>query len=110
MKIVIDCKDCTKEIDDDEVCRKCVGLPFKVVKKAKELTNQEIYLVLGGFHLETASESQISSFIQEFKDLGVQNMCPCHCSGDRSRQMFQAEFGNRYIEAGVGKTITINGA
>ncbi|MFQ5821792.1 MAG: MBL fold metallo-hydrolase [Candidatus Heimdallarchaeota archaeon] len=81
-----------------------------IVRTAKELTNLEIYLVFGGFHLRRTSESQLSSIIQDFKGLGVQNVVPSHCSGDRTRQMFHTEFGNRYIEAGVGTTITIDGA
>ncbi len=79
-----------------------------IVRMAKELTNTEVYLVIGGFHLGGASISQLSSIIQEFKDLGVRNVAPCHCSGDRTRKMFQEQFNSGYIEAGVGKIVEID--
>ena len=76
-----------------------------IAKKAKELTNMEVHLVLGGFHLGGASENMILSIIEQFKELGVEKVAPCHCSGDRARALFKAEFGKDYVEAGVGSYV-----
>ncbi len=73
-----------------------------IVKKAKELTNTGVYLVLGGFHLSGASEKEILTIIKQFRELGVVKVAPCHCSGDRARALFKEEFGEDYIEVGVG--------
>lgn len=79
-----------------------------IVEKAKEIFPKEkVYLVLGGFHLSGASDSELKSIISDFKKLGVQIAAPCHCSGDRCRELFKEEYKENFIENGVGKTIEI---
>ena len=77
-----------------------------IAKKAKQmLADKNIYLVIGGFHLSSASDSKLKSIIKEFRDIGVQKVAPSHCSGDRCREMFREEYKEDYIESGVGKII-----
>jgi len=79
-----------------------------IVKKAKEMfPNEDVYLVLGGFHLTGASDSELKSIINDFRKLDVQKAAPCHCSGDRCRELFKEEYGDNFIENGVGKIIEI---
>jgi 7,8-dihydropterin-6-yl-methyl-4-(beta-D-ribofuranosyl)aminobenzene 5'-phosphate synthase len=79
-----------------------------IIKKAKELfPDENIYLVLGGFHLFAASDSELEIIINDFKKLGVQKVAPCHCSGDRARELFKEEYKENFIENGVGKIIEI---
>jgi len=79
----------------------------EIVQKAKQIANDRVYLVLGGFHLTRAPTSQIESIIADFEHLGVEKVAPCHCSGDRTRRLFQQHYGENYIESGVGKRITL---
>jgi len=72
-----------------------------IVRKAKEQLNKKVYLVLGGFH------SPPLSVVQEFKELGVEKVAPCHCTGDRAVQVFEERYGDDYIKNGVGKVIKI---
>ena len=76
-----------------------------IVKEAKQLTGMEVHLVLGGFHLGGASENMIISVIEQLRELGVEKVALCHCSGDRARALFKAEFGEDYVEAGVGSHV-----
>jgi len=78
-----------------------------VIKKAKEILNEEIYLVLGGFHLTGASDSELKSIINDFRKLGVQKVAPCHCSGDKTRELFKQKYQGAFIENGVGKVINL---
>ena len=78
-----------------------------VVRKAKEIGKDRIYLVLGGFHLGGADPSSIGEVIEIFLKLGVEKVAPCHCSGDRARKLFEKHFGSSYIPSGVGKEFTI---
>jgi len=78
-----------------------------IVKKAKELTKEGVYLVTGGFHLGGTSDSKLKEIINSFRKLGVKKVGPCHCSGDRCRELFKEEYGNDFIEVGVGKIIGI---
>ena len=72
-----------------------------IVRKAKELLNKNVYLVLGGFH------SPPLSVVQEFKELEVEKVAPCHCTGDRAIQAFKGEYEENFIKNGVGKVIRI---
>ena len=76
-----------------------------ILRHAKKITGENIYLVLGGFHLLDSSEAQLEQVIKGFRELGVQKVAPCHCSGDRTRELFQREYGEDFIANGVGKTI-----
>ena len=78
-----------------------------IVKKAKEIVSGEVYLVLGGFHLGGASRRTVKGIIADFRRLGVQKVAPCHCTGSRAMRMFAAEYGEDFIEIGVGRVLDI---
>ena len=78
-----------------------------IVKRAKEVTGDKVYLVMGGFHLLGASPSRLSHIAESLGALGVEKVAPCHCSGDEARELFSDYFGENYIDSGVGKEIII---
>jgi 7,8-dihydropterin-6-yl-methyl-4-(beta-D-ribofuranosyl)aminobenzene 5'-phosphate synthase len=78
---------------------------LKVVKTAKNLIGDDVLLAMGGFHLSGASRSVIEGIISKIKKSGVRYAGPCHCSGDLARQLFKIEYGNNYIDVGVGRII-----
>lgn len=78
----------------------------KIVSRGKDLIGGDVLLVMGGFHLGGESRSGLEKIIERFKELGVKNVGPCHCSGDLARKMFQQAYGEHYIRVGVGRTIT----
>ena len=79
-----------------------------IVAKAKEITGEEVYLVMGGFHLGGASEATIEGIIEDFRELGVQKVAPCHCSGDLARSIFEREYGEDFIRVGVGSRLEVS--
>jgi len=79
-----------------------------IIQRAKEVVpDSNVYLVLGGFHLIGASSAELESIIDSFRQLGVESVAPCHCSGDQTRQLFKERYGKNYIESGVGKIIPL---
>jgi len=78
-----------------------------ILSKAKQEFKEDIYLVLGGFHLGNASASQVNEIIQEFKRIGVKYVAPCHCTGEETISKFRNAFGEDFIQVGVGKVIEI---
>jgi len=76
----------------------------EIVRWAK--TYGEVYLALGGFHLMNESASRLKSVVAALKELGVQEVAPCHCTGNEARQLFSTEFGTKFIPTGVGTVIT----
>jgi 7,8-dihydropterin-6-yl-methyl-4-(beta-D-ribofuranosyl)aminobenzene 5'-phosphate synthase len=78
-----------------------------IVERAIALFNKPVYLVLGGFHLGDKSETQLESILSAFRRLGVEQVAPCHCTGERAIQMFKDEYGDDFIEAGAGRVIVV---
>lgn len=78
-----------------------------IVKHAKELTNKEIYLVMGGFHMASFSEEDVKLVISQLKEQGVQKIGPTHCSGEKTRKLMQEAFGENFVEVGVGSKLIL---
>ena len=66
-----------------------------------------IHLVLGGFHLVDKSAGEIEAVIAELQDLGVEQIAPCHCTGDEAMRMFASAFGDGYVPVGVGTVVSV---
>jgi 7,8-dihydropterin-6-yl-methyl-4-(beta-D-ribofuranosyl)aminobenzene 5'-phosphate synthase len=79
----------------------------KIVLEAKRQFKEDIYLVMGGFHLGGAPNSDIQTVIQEFKRIGVQKVAPSHCTGDNAILLFREAFGEDFIRIGAGAVIEI---
>jgi len=78
-----------------------------IVRQAKKITGEEVYLVMGGFHLLNMGESGLKGVIEEFRALKVKKAAPSHCSGDKTRELFKEEYKEDFISNGVGKKIEI---
>jgi 7,8-dihydropterin-6-yl-methyl-4-(beta-D-ribofuranosyl)aminobenzene 5'-phosphate synthase len=87
----------------------------KIVTAAKDLMKSldpardrdEVLLVMGGFHLEWATKGGIEKIISAFKQLDLQYVGPCHCTGEKARNLFEKHFGKNYIKVGAGKIVTL---
>jgi 7,8-dihydropterin-6-yl-methyl-4-(beta-D-ribofuranosyl)aminobenzene 5'-phosphate synthase len=77
----------------------------KILKRAKDLSKDDIFLALGGFHLGGTSRGDLEKTVLSFRKLGVKYVAPCHCSGDLARQMFKEEYRDSYMHLGVGRII-----
>jgi 7,8-dihydropterin-6-yl-methyl-4-(beta-D-ribofuranosyl)aminobenzene 5'-phosphate synthase len=75
----------------------------EMVRRAKEAVDGDVALVMGGFHLGDASETQIDDIIAGFRELGVQQVAPSHCTGGLARSMFAEAFEDDCTLAGVGQ-------
>lgn len=78
----------------------------EMARAAKQATGGEIRLVMGGFHLGSASEQQIARIIEALQALGVQRVAPLHCTGDAARQQFATTYGEACDLVGVGATFS----
>ena len=74
-----------------------------ILKRTESVFPEEhIYLVLGGFHLGDVTDHEMTEILQVFKDVNVEKVAPCHCTGEHAIQRFQREFGDDFISTGVG--------
>ncbi|UCC22087.1 MAG: MBL fold metallo-hydrolase [Planctomycetota bacterium] len=77
----------------------------KFVNASRKLLNSDIFLVIGGFHLEWAAGGRIRRVISALKESGVRYVGACHCCGDKSRRLFEEQFGEKFINLGAGRMI-----
>lgn len=79
----------------------------RLVHRAVEYTGRQPYLVMGGFHLGGASRRPVEGIIAEFRQIGVQKVAPCHCTGEEATQMFAEAFGEDFVPCGAGLRIAV---
>ena len=77
----------------------------QIVRKSKAILPEDIHMVFGGFHLRGTSEVELKQIIGEFRTLGVKQVGPTHCTGDRAIQMFKQAYGPQFVQMGVGRTL-----
>ena len=79
-----------------------------VVNAVNDMVKEDMFLVTGGFHLEWTGKRKIEKIISSFKRSGVKKTGPCHCTGEKSRSLFEENFGRNYIHVGAGKEILLS--
>jgi len=80
----------------------------KIVKKAKDyFTGENIYAVLGGFHLANKDKIFIECIADEFKKLGVKKAGPTHCSGKPAEDIFRKKYGTDFIPLKAGQDLSV---
>ncbi len=79
-----------------------------LVEKAVSDLGCDPYMVIGGFHMEQASENRIQNTIEALIDLNIKKIYPIHCSGDNIREYLRINYPEYYGEAHIGFCKTIN--
>ena len=79
-----------------------------IVKFAKNYLKEDVYLVLGGFHLMAYNENQVIQIIKGLKELGVKKVGPSHCTGGRPIELFREAWGEDFLDLGCGARLKIN--
>ena len=78
------------------------------IVKAATAINPKIHLIAGGFHLVVAPDDVISKTVSALKDTyKVENIAPGHCTGEPTFDALKKAFGDHYLYAGLGTSLTI---
>lgn len=72
-----------------------------ITAKSKDLYDDRVHLVIGGFH------SPPLSVVQDFREMDVEKVCPCHCTGTSAMNAFEKEYKAEFIQGGAGRIIRI---
>jgi len=78
-----------------------------VVREARDRCNDNVYLLMGGFHLGGMTSEQIQEVIRALKKLGVKKVAPSHCTGERAMSMFRDAWGENFLQGGTGAMIEV---
>lgn len=69
-----------------------------------------LHAVLGGFHLNEASEVRLARTMAELQELGPDLIVPCHCTGDAAVERLRQSFGERVLPGSAGAVFRFGGA
>ncbi len=73
--------------------------------------NPKIHLIVGDFHLVAAPDDAIVKLVNALKDrFKVENIAPGHCTGEPTFAALKTAFGDRYVYAGLGTSISPGGS
>jgi 7,8-dihydropterin-6-yl-methyl-4-(beta-D-ribofuranosyl)aminobenzene 5'-phosphate synthase len=73
-----------------------------LARNAYELTEDTVQLIIGGYHLGSATDYMLDSACDQLDEIGVECVSATHCTGDDSIQYFMDRYGENYIESGAG--------
>jgi 7,8-dihydropterin-6-yl-methyl-4-(beta-D-ribofuranosyl)aminobenzene 5'-phosphate synthase len=81
----------------------------RIVREARAIVDEDVALVLGGFHLMGTSASGVRGIISDLRQLGVRRASPTHCTGERAIAIFAENFGEDYEPGGAGRVFVVGG-
>lgn len=80
----------------------------KIVEATQQMLHKPIHLVVGGTHLLPASDAEINRIALTLRDTWkIEWIAPDHCTGEPAFNILKKTFGERYLYAGVGSTLTL---
>ncbi|MEM4519219.1 MAG: MBL fold metallo-hydrolase [Sulfolobales archaeon] len=80
-----------------------------VVKHASETLKENVYAVVGGFHMLKYDSNDIVEAMNTLRELGVEQIYTGHCTGFRAEKMFSDEFNDNYYKIHSGFKFSIKG-
>jgi 7,8-dihydropterin-6-yl-methyl-4-(beta-D-ribofuranosyl)aminobenzene 5'-phosphate synthase len=79
----------------------------KVLESVRSV-NSRIHLIVGGLHLVVATDPDIDKIVSALQDsFKVEYVAPGHCTGEPAFAALKKAFGDHYLYAGLGTTLTI---
>lgn len=80
----------------------------RIVEAAAAAVAPKIRLIAGGFHLVAAPDEVIAKAVAALKDtFKVENVAPGHCTGEPTFAALKKAFGDQYLYAGLGATLSL---
>ena len=80
----------------------------KIIETAVTTIKKPVHLLVGGLHLLPADDKQTQRIAHALHDTWkVRWMAPGHCTGEPAFAILKKTFGDHYLYAGLGTTITL---
>ena len=76
----------------------------QIVERAKTLRENNVSIVLGGFHMMRMNEQEIDKIVKQLQGLEVERIGPSHCTGEAAIRAFKQAWGSRFVDLGCGAT------
>jgi 7,8-dihydropterin-6-yl-methyl-4-(beta-D-ribofuranosyl)aminobenzene 5'-phosphate synthase len=86
----------------------CSHPGLEKILQAAAAIDPHIHFLAGGFHLVTASDEEIDKVVSSLRDTyKVEYVAPGHCTGEPAFAALKKSFGDHYLYAGLGTTLTL---
>jgi len=79
------------------------GIVSMIQKAIKISGINQVYAVIGGFHLIDAEDKRIQHTVSALKEIGIKKVYTGHCTGLRAEKVFADEFGKDFEKLHSGK-------
>jgi 7,8-dihydropterin-6-yl-methyl-4-(beta-D-ribofuranosyl)aminobenzene 5'-phosphate synthase len=81
---------------------------INTVRNAEKIAGtDDIYAIIGGFHLADASGKRIEATLDQLLRIQPKRLYPCHCTGSRAMKRFLESFGERLAAVRTGDIIEL---
>ena len=80
-----------------------------MLERTRELSEEPVHLVLGGFHLSGAEAGHVARTVETVRAMGIEKVGATHCTGDAAIEAFANEYGDDFVRLGVGRVLTFPG-
>ena len=81
--------------------------PVHMIRLAEKELDMDIHTLIGGLHLMRMSDTQLKDLSDELKALGIERICPTHCTGEHAIAYLKSSFGEGYMEGGAGQVLIL---
>jgi 7,8-dihydropterin-6-yl-methyl-4-(beta-D-ribofuranosyl)aminobenzene 5'-phosphate synthase len=81
-----------------------------MTERVRDLSEEPIHLVMGGFHLIGAGGQQLQAAVDGIQALEVEKVGVSHCSGMPAIAAFSRVYGKDFVPLGVGRVLTFPSA
>jgi len=72
----------------------------KIIKKIKDIFRKNIYLIMGGFHMEPPFFTALA--IRDIIRTKAVKVAPCHCTSSRAIALLREKYRENFITTGAG--------
>jgi len=79
----------------------------QMTEAIKKHFKEDLYCVLGGYHLESKTENEINSIVSKFQKLDVCKVAPTHCTGQKAIEIFSKSYGDNFLRLKTGLEIEL---
>jgi len=83
---------------------------INTLRQVARLTKRDkIHTVFGGMHLLHASDKRVERTAAAFRELGLERIGPCHCTGGAVIEALAEEFPDAFFRCSTGTVMTFGG-
>ena len=81
---------------------------FHMLERVNGMFDDQIHMVLGGFHLRDANDNHLAGIIREIQSLGVRKVGPTHCTGEHQIDAFKDAWKSDFVDFRCGATVQVH--